>query len=58
MRLTKILKICNIFTERKSLSLAVMSRRSFTQKQLQLNELKNKELPPQIHSGTVTPANK
>ena len=48
MQLTKFSKFKIIHTPGKSLSVAAMLSRSFTKTELQLNQLKHKQLPPQI----------
>ena len=48
MQLTKIFKIRIIHTPGKNLSVADMLSRSFTKAELQLNQLKHKQLPPLI----------
>ena len=48
MQLTKFSKLKIIHTPRKNLSVADMLSRSFTKAELQLNQLKHKQLPPQI----------
>ena len=60
MQLTKFAKLKIIHTPGKSLSVADMLSRSFTKAELQLNQLKNKQLPPQIdfallQNGTLEP---
>ena len=47
MQLTKFPKLKIIHTPGKNLSVADMLRRSFTKAELQLNQLKHKQLPPQ-----------
>ena len=49
MQLTKLSKLKNIHTPGKNLSVADMLSRSFTKAELQLNQLKHKQLPPQIY---------
>ena len=48
MQLTKFSKLKIIHTPGKNLSVADMLSRSFTKTELQLNQLKHKQLPPQI----------
>ena len=48
MQLTKISKLKIIHTPGKNLSVADMLSRSFTQTELQLNQLKHKQLSSQI----------
>ena len=48
MQLTKFSKFKIIHTPGKNLSVADMLSRSFTKAELQLNQLKHKQLPPQI----------
>ena len=48
MQSTKISKFKIIHAPGKSLSLADMLSRSFTKTELQFNQLKHKQLPPQI----------
>ena len=48
MKLTKLSKLKTIHTPGENLSVADMLSRSFTKAELQLNQLKPKELPPQI----------
>ena len=48
MQLTKFSKLKTIHTPGKNLSVADMLSRSFTKAELQLNQLKHKQLPPQI----------
>ena len=48
MQLTKFSKLKIIYTPGKNLSVADMLSRSFTKAELQLNQLKHKQLPPQI----------
>ena len=48
MQLTKFSKLKIIHTPGKYLSVADMLSRSFTKAELQLNQLKHKQLPPQI----------
>ena len=60
MQLTKISKLKIIHTPGKNLSVADMLSRSFTKAELQLNQLKHKQLPPQIdfallQNGTLKP---
>ena len=47
MQLTKFSKLKIIHTPGKNLSVADMLSRSFTKAELQLNQLKHKQLPPQ-----------
>ena len=49
MQLTKFSKLRLIHTPGKNLSVADMLSRSFTKTELQMNELKHKQLPAQIH---------
>ena len=60
MQLTKFSKLKIIHTPGKNLSAADMLSRSFTKADLQLNQLKHKQLPPQIdfallQNGTLKP---
>ena len=60
MQLTKFSKVKIIHTPGKNLSAADMLSRSFTKAELQLNQLKHKQLPPQIdfailQNGTLKP---
>ena len=60
MQLTKFSKLKIIHTPGKNLSVADMLSRSFTKAELQLNQLKHKQLPPQINfallqNGTLKP---
>ena len=60
MQLTKFSKLKIIHTPGKNLSVADMLSRSFTKPELQLNQLKHKQLPPQIdfallQNGTLKP---
>ena len=60
MQLTKFSKLKIIHTPGKNLSVADMLSRSFTKTELQLNQLKHKQLPPQIdfalfQNGTLKP---
>ena len=48
MQLTKLSKLKILHTPGKNLSVADMLSRSFTKAELQLNQLKHKQLPPQI----------
>ena len=48
MQLTKFSKLKIIHTPRENLSVADMLSRSFAKAELQLNQLKHKQLPPQI----------
>ena len=48
MQLTKFSKLKTIHTPGKNLSVAEMLSCSFTKTELQLNQLKHKQLPPQI----------
>ena len=48
MQLTKFSKLKIIHTPGKNLSVADMLSRSFTKAELQLNQIKHKQLPPQI----------
>ena len=43
-----------IRTKRRSLSAVDMISRPFTQKELQLSQLRNEKLSPQIHFATLT----
>ena len=56
MQLTKFSKLKIIHTPGKNFSVADMLSRSFTKAELQLNQLKHKQLPPQI-SHHKTPTN-
>ena len=53
MQLTKFSKLKIIHTPGKNLSVADTLSRSFTKTELQLNQLKYKQLPPQIHFFTI-----
>ena len=60
MQITKFSKLKIIHTPGKNLSVADMLSRSFTKAELQLNQLKHKQLPPQIdftllQNGTLKP---
>ena len=60
MQLTKFSKLKIIHTPGKNLSVADMLSRSFTKAELQPNQLKNKQLPPQVdfallQNGTLNP---
>ena len=60
MQLTKFSKLTIIHTPGKNLSVADMLSRSFTKAELQLNQLKHKQLSPQIdfallQNGTLKP---
>ena len=60
MQLTKFSKFNIIHTSGKNLSVADILSRSFTKAELQLNQLKHKQLPPQIdfallQNGTLKP---
>ena len=60
MQLTKFTKLKIIHTPGKNLSVADMLSRSFTKTELQINQLKHKQLPPQIDfavlkDNTLTP---
>ena len=60
MQLTKFSKLKIIPTPGKNLSVADMLSRSFTKAELQLNQVKHKQLPPQIdfallQNGTLKP---
>ena len=60
MQLTKFSKLKIIHTPGNNLSVADMLSRSFTKAELQLNQLKHKQLPPQIdfallQNGTLKP---
>ena len=60
MQLTKFSKLKTIHTPGKNLSVADMLSRSFTKAELQLNQLKHKQLTPQIDfallpNGTFKP---
>ena len=60
MQLRKFSKLKIIHTPGKNLSVADMLSRSFTKAELQLNQLKHKQLPPQIdfallQDGTLKP---
>ena len=52
-QLTKFSKIKIIHTPGKKLPAADMLSRSFTKAELQLNQLKHKQLPPQISFGKL-----
>ena len=53
MHFTKFQKLRILYTKRKNLSVADMLSRFCTQKELELNQLKQKQLPPQIHFATL-----
>ena len=53
MQLTKISKLKNIHSPGKNLSHADMLNRSFTKAELQINQLKHKQLPPQIEFAVL-----
>ena len=53
MQLTKLSKLKIFHTPGKNLSVADMSSRSFTKAELQLNQLKHKQLPPQIDFALI-----
>ena len=60
MQITKFSKLKTIHTPGKNLSVADMLSRSFTKAELQLNQLKHKQLPPKIdfallQNGTLQP---
>ena len=60
MQLTKFSKLKIIHTPGKNLSVADMLSRSFTKAELQINQLKHKQLPPQtdfalLQNGTLKP---
>ena len=60
MQLTKFSKLKIIHTTGKNLSVADMLSRSFTKAELQINQLKHKQFPPQIdfallQNGTLKP---
>ena len=60
MQLTKFSKLKIIHTDGKNFSVADILSRSFTKAELQLNQLKHKQLPPQIdfallQNGTIKP---
>ena len=48
MQLTKFLKLKTIHTPGKNLTVADMLYRTFTKEQLQIHQLRHKQLPPQI----------
>ena len=54
MKLGKLQRLHISYTEGKILSVIHMLSRSFTQKDLQLNQTKHKRLLPQIHFAKVT----
>ena len=54
MKITEFQKLRVTYTNGKNLSVADMLRLSFTQKELQLNQLKHKHFSPQIHFATLT----
>ena len=49
MQLTKFSKLKTIHTPGKNLTVADMLSRTFTKEQLQIHQLKQKQLPPQIN---------
>ena len=49
MQLTKFSKLKIIHTPGKNLTVADMRSRTFTKEQLQIHQLRHKQLPPQIH---------
>ena len=53
MQLTKFSNLKTSHTPGKNLSVADMLSRSFTKAELQLNQLKHKQLPPQIDSALL-----
>ena len=53
MQLTKLSNFKKIHTPGKNLSVADMLSRSFTKAELQLNQLKHKQLPPQIDFALI-----
>ena len=53
-QLTNFQEIRIVYKKGKNLSTADMLNRFFTQKELQLNQLKNKKLPPHIHFAKLT----
>ena len=53
MQLTKFSKLRIIHTPGKNLSVADMLGRSFTKAELQINQLKHKQLPPPIDSAIL-----
>ena len=55
MQLTKFSKLKIIRTPGKNLSVADMLSRSFTKAELQLPQLKHKQLPPLLQNGTLKP---
>ena len=62
MQLAKLSKLKIFHTSGKNLSVADKLSRSFTKAELQLNQLKHKQLPPQIdfplfQNGTLKPVN-
>ena len=57
MQLTKFQKLRNIYTKGKNLSVADMLSRSFTKEELQLNQLKHKQFPPQIEFAVMNQTN-
>ena len=57
MQLTKFQKLRIIYTKGKYLFVADMLSRSFTKEELQLNQLKHKQLPPQIDFAVMNQTN-
>ena len=53
MQLTKFSKLKNFHTRGKNLSVADMLSRSFTKAELKINQLKHKQLPPQIDFAII-----
>ena len=53
-QIAKFEKLRNKYKRGNYLSVADMLNRSSTQKELQRNQLEHKQLPPQIHSATLT----
>ena len=57
MQLTKFPKLKTIHTPGKNLSVADMLSRTFTKQQLQLNQLKHKQFPPQMEFAIIKTMN-
>ena len=57
LQLTKFQKLRNIYTKGKNLSVADMLSRSFRKDELQLHQLKHKQLPPQIEFAVMNQTN-
>ena len=53
MQLTILSELKNIHTPGKNLTVADMLSRTFTKEQLQIHQLRHKQLPPQINFSIV-----